>query len=188
MFMDAVGSTGIGENADPETLRRVMTRYFNEIRTIVERHGGVIEKYIGDAVMAAFGVPTVHEDDALRAVRAAAEIRTRLAELEQQLRAERGLAVAWRTGINTGEVVAGDAGTGQSFVTGDAVNVAARLEQAAGADEILLGAETRGMLRDAVVVEPVPAVTAKGKSEPLEAYRLIAVNAPFGAPERRVNA
>ena len=188
MFMDAVGSTGIGENADPETLRRVMTRYFNEIRTIVERHGGVIEKYIGDAVMAAFGVPTVHEDDALRAVRAAAEIRARLAELEQQLRAERGLTIAWRTGINTGEVVAGDAGTGQPFVTGDAVNVAARLEQAAGADEILLGAETRGLLRDAVAVEPAPAINAKGKSEPLDAYRLIAVNAPIGEPVRRLNA
>src|SRR5512141_1133245 len=188
MFMDAVGSTGIGENADPETLRRVMTRYFNEIRTIVERHGGVIEKYIGDAVMAAFGVPVVHEDDALRAVRAAAEIRGRLAELEQQLRAERGLAIHWRTGINTGEVVAGDAGTGQPVVTGDAVNVAARLEQAAGANEILLGAETRALLRESVSVEPAPAINAKGKSEPLEAYRLIAVNAPAGEPVRRLNA
>ncbi|HLB44464.1 MAG TPA: adenylate/guanylate cyclase domain-containing protein, partial [Candidatus Limnocylindrales bacterium] len=143
MFMDAVGSTGIGERADPETLRRVMTRYFDEIRAVVERHGGVIEKYIGDAVMAVFGVPVVHEDDALRAVRAAADIRARLAQLENELRAERGLAIQWRTGINTGEVVAGDAGSGQRFVTGDAVNVAARLEQAAAPTEILLGAETR---------------------------------------------
>ena len=102
MFMDAVGSTGIGERADPETLRRVMTRYFDEIRAVVERHGGVIEKYIGDAVMAVFGVPVVHEDDALRAVRAAADIRARLAQLENELRAERGLAIQWRTGINTG--------------------------------------------------------------------------------------
>ena len=187
MFMDAVGSTGIGERADPETLRRVMTRYFDEIRAVVERHGGVIEKHIGDAVMAVFGVPVVHEDDALRAVRAAADIRARLAQLENELRAERGLAIQWRTGINTGEVVAGDAGSGQRFVTGDAVNVAARLEQAAAPTEILLGAETRLLLREAVTVEPLPPVSAKGKIEPLEAYRLVAVNTMFAEPGRHLD-
>jgi len=173
MFMDAVGSTSLGENTDPESLRRVMTRYFDEIRTVVDRHGGTVEKYIGDAVMAVFGVPTVHEDDALRAVRAALEIRSRIERVSAELQAQRGASIAWRTGINTGEVVAGDAGAGQRFVTGDAVNVAARLEQAAQASEILLGPETYGLLRDGVTVEAVEPVAAKGKSEPVTAYRLL---------------
>ena len=186
MFMDAVGSTGAGEQADPETLRKVMSRYFEEIKGAIEHHGGTIEKYIGDAVMAVFGVPAVHEDDALRAVRAAADIRDGLAKLGHQLRGERGLAIEWRTGINTGEVVAGDAGTGQRFVTGDAVNVAARLEQAAGPAEILIGGATRRLLRDSVTVEPVEPITAKGKSEPLEAYRLVAVGSAGSEPGRRL--
>jgi class 3 adenylate cyclase/tetratricopeptide (TPR) repeat protein len=173
MFMDVVGSTALGERADPETLRRVMTSYFDEIRGVVERHGGTVEKYIGDAVMAVFGVPVVHEDDALRAVRAAVEIRGRLAALGDQMRAERGFSVEWRTGINTGEVVAGDAGMGQRFVSGDAVNVAARLEQGASATEILLGKETHALVRDVVVAEPVGPLAAKGKSEALTAFRLI---------------
>ena len=184
MFMDAVGSTGLGERADPESLRRVMTRYFDEIRTIVERHGGTVEKYIGDAVMAVFGVPIVHEDDALRAVRAAAEIRERLAALDEEIERERGWAVSWRTGINTGEVMAGDAGAGQRFVSGDAVNVAARLEQAAQAAEILLGAGTYHLARDGVVVEEAKPVEAKGKSEQVAAYRLIGLTAT--GPERGV--
>ena len=165
MFMDAVGSTSLGESTDPESLRRVMTRYFEEIRAIVERHGGTVEKYIGDAVMAVFGVPIVHEDDALRAVRAAFEIRSQLELVSAELQEQRGSSVAWRTGVNTGEVVAGDAGAGQRFVTGDAVNVAARLEQAANAGEILLGSDTYGLVRDRVTIEPTEPITAKGKSE-----------------------
>jgi len=176
MFMDAVGSTGLGERADPESMRRVMTRYFDEIRTIVERHGGTVEKYIGDAVMAVFGVPAVHEDDALRAVRAATEVRQRLAEIETEIERERGWSVSWRTGINTGEVVAGDAGSGQRFVSGDAVNVAARLEQSAQAAEILLGAETHRLVRGAVSIEAATPIAAKGKSAPVEAYRLIGLS------------
>ncbi len=182
MFMDAVGSTGLGERADPESLRRVMTRYFDEIRTIVERHGGTVEKYIGDAVMAVFGVPVVHEDDALRAVRAAADIRDRLAALEAEFERDRGIAISWRTGINTGEVVAGDAGAGQRFVSGDAVNVAARLEQSAQAAEILLGTETYQLVRDAVTVEGAEPVVAKGKSKPVGAYRLIGLSATGATP------
>jgi class 3 adenylate cyclase/tetratricopeptide (TPR) repeat protein len=174
LFCDVVRSTSVGERVDPESLRRVMTRYFDEIRTIVERHGGVVEKFIGDAVMAVFGVPTVHEDDALRAARAAVEIRQRLAVLDPQLERERGISVAWRTGINTGEVVAGDARAGQRFVTGDAVNVAARLEQAAQPGEVLIGTETYQMVRDAVTVEPVQSILARGKSAPVDAYRLLA--------------
>jgi class 3 adenylate cyclase len=112
LFADVVGSTALGESRDPEAVRAQMTRWFEEARTTLERHGGTVEKFIGDAVMAVFGMPRVHEDDALRAVRAAAELR------------RPGL----RIGVNTGEVVAGD---GETIVTGDAVNVAARLEQAA---------------------------------------------------------
>ena len=185
MFMDVVGSTALGETTDPESMRRVMTRYFDEIRSIVERHGGSVEKYIGDAVMAVFGVPVVHEDDALRAVRAAIDTRERLAVLGAEIQSERGMAVSWRTGINTGEVVAGDAGAGQRFVTGDTVNVAARLEQAAQSGDVLIGAETFLLVRDAAVVQPTSPITAKGKSSPVAAYRLIeAANVAAGPPRR----
>ena len=118
VFCDLVGSTSLGERTDPEALRELMSRYHAELRTILERHGGSVEKFIGDAAMAVFGLPQVHEDDALRAVRAAIEMRDAVATL--------GLQV--RIGVNTGEVVAG---AGETLVTGDAVNVAARLEQAA---------------------------------------------------------
>ena len=127
LFCDATSSTALGERIDPESLRALMTRYFDVMREVIEFHGGVVEKFIGDAVMAVFGVPVVHEDDALRACRAGLEIRSRLAALEADIKAERGASVEWRMGINTGEVVAGDAASGQRLVTGDAVNVAARL-------------------------------------------------------------
>ena len=133
VFCDVTGSTALGERLDPEAMRRTMGRYFEEIRLIVERHGGTVEKFIGDAAMAVFGIPVAHEDDALRAVRAVAEIRERLAALGEEL----SVALSFRTGVNTGEVVAGE---GETLVTGDAVNVAARLEQAAPAGEILIGA------------------------------------------------
>ena len=122
LFCDLVGSTAIGEQLDPETLRGLLTRSFDRVSAIVESHGGVVEKFIGDAAMAVFGIPRVHEDDALRAVRAAAEIRD---ALQAVTGVGGGATVAWRTGIATGEVVAGDAGAGQRLVTGDAVNVAA---------------------------------------------------------------
>ena len=184
MFMDAAGSTGIGERTDPEAMRRVMTRYFDEISRVVEQHGGVVEKYIGDAVMAVFGVPVVHENDALRAVRAAADIRDRLAKVDDELERERGITIHWRTGINTGEVVAGDSNAGQRFVSGDAVNVAARLEQAAAPGEVLLGSETYRLVRDSAKVTPAPPVAAKGKSAPLVAYQLIEI-APLTASSTR---
>jgi class 3 adenylate cyclase len=163
LFCDLVGSTALGESTDPEALRARMRRYFEDLRRIIERHGGTVEKFVGDAVMAVFGIPVSHEDDALRAVRAAVEIRTAIAE--------HGLEA--RIGINTGQVVVG--GEGETLVTGDAVNVAARLEQAAPANEILIGAETRMLVRDAVSVDPVEQLSLKGKSEPVGAYRLLAV-------------
>src|SRR5690242_10746470 len=117
VFADVTGSTGLGERLDPESLRAIMGRFFEAMREVLERHGGTVEKFIGDAVVAVFGVPTLHEDDALRAVRAADEIQAMLARLNAELEAERGLSVRMRIGVNTGEVVAGDPSTGQTLVT-----------------------------------------------------------------------
>jgi class 3 adenylate cyclase/tetratricopeptide (TPR) repeat protein len=177
VFTDLAGSTAMGEQLDPETLRRVMDRYFDRMREVIEAHGGTVEKYIGDAIMAVFGIPTLHEDDAVRAVRAAAGMREALEGLNDELERDRGVRLAVRTGVNTGEVVTGDAAGGQRLVTGDAVNVAARLEQAAGSNEILLGESTYRLVRDAVEVELIAPVTAKGKADPLAAYRLVSVAA-----------
>ena len=180
LFLDAVSSTALGERLDPESMRAVMTRYFDAMREAIESHGGAVEKFIGDAVMAIFGVPVVHEDDALRACRAAIEIRSRLGELEPLIRADRGVAIEWRAGINTGAVVAGDVAAGQRIVTGDAVNVAARLEAAAAPGEILIGVETLALVRDAVKTEPVAALSLKGKSAPVQAWRLMGVDEVSG--------
>jgi class 3 adenylate cyclase/tetratricopeptide (TPR) repeat protein len=180
LFADVSGSTSLGEQLDPESLRAVMSRYFAAIKQVVERHGGTVEKFIGDAVMAVFGIPILHEDDALRAVRAAAQIRDTVATLNSELQTGRGVALAFRTGLNTGEVVAGDPDADQTLVTGDAVNTAARLEQAAAPGEILLGQATYRLVRDAVTVESVEPIAAKGKSEPLRAYRLLSVSGSAG--------
>ena len=180
LFIDATSSTALGERLDPESLRAVMTRYFDVMREVIEYHGGSVEKFIGDAVMAVFGVPVVHEDDALRACRAALEIHRRLEALDAQIREERGASVEWRMGINTGEVVAGDAASGQRIVTGDAVNVAARLEAAAAPGDILLGEETYDLVRGAVSADPVEPLTLKGKAEPVPAWRLTAVEEEAG--------
>ena len=160
VFCDLVGSTALGERTDPEVLRDVMARYHAELRAILERHGGTVEKFVGDAAMAVFGLPQVHEDDALRAVRAAVEMRDAVATL--------GLEV--RIGVNTGEVVAG---TGETLATGDAVNVAARLEQAAEAGEVLIGSVTQRLVRDAVRAEAVEPLVLKGKQEPVAAFRVL---------------
>ena len=149
VFCDLVDSTVLGERLDPEPLRRVQARFFDEMRTALEAHGGTVEKFIGDAVMAVFGVPTLHEDDALRAVRAAIEMRARLAALNEELTPSFGVTLQMRVGINTGPVVAGGAGT-PTLATGDAVNLAKRLEQAAGAGEILIGRETYRLVRGEV--------------------------------------
>src|SRR6185437_15647772 len=182
VFSDVTGSTALGERLDPESLRRVLARYFELASQVVERHGGVVEKFIGDAVMAVFGVPQVHEDDALRAVRAAAELRLAVAELNEELERDFGTRLALRIGVNTGEVVTG---TEERLATGDAVNVAARLEQAAQPDEILIGPETLLLLGDSVSVDSLAPLELKGKSEPLPAYRLLSVRAgPDGAVRR----
>jgi class 3 adenylate cyclase/tetratricopeptide (TPR) repeat protein len=169
LFCDLTGSTALGETLDPERLRALLARYFERMKGIVERHGGSVEKFIGDAVMAVFGVPLLHEDDALRAVRSAVEMRDTLPELGLQ----------GRIGVMTGEVVTG---TEERLATGDAVNVAARLEQAAQPGEVLVGQPTLALVREAAEVEPVAPLVVKGKAEPVPAYRLLRVRE---APERR---
>ena len=184
VFSDLQGSTSLGEALDSESLREVMTRYFEAMKVELERHGGTIEKYIGDAVMAVFGLPRLHEDDALRAVRAAAGMQRALAGLNDELEHRWGVRLTNRTGVNTGEVVAGDPTGGQRLVTGDAVNTAARLEQAAPPNEILLGDLTYRLVRDAVTVEPVEPLELKGKAERVPAYRLVEVGASDGISRR----
>jgi class 3 adenylate cyclase/tetratricopeptide (TPR) repeat protein len=172
VFCDLSGSTALGGASDPEALRTTMRGYYERMRSILERHGGTVEKFVGDAVMAVFGVPVAHEDDALRAVRAAWEMRN----------AVPALGLAARIGVNTGEVMAGE---GDTLVTGDAINVAARLEQGAEPGEVLVGAETRSLVRDAVHVERVE-VEAKGKG-PVEAFRLLDVDLEAAPVARRLD-
>jgi class 3 adenylate cyclase len=188
VFCDLVGSTSLGERLDPEALRQVITRYFEAMRDALERHGGSVAKFIGDAVMAVFGVPTVREDDALRAVRAAADTRTALAQLNGQLEARWGVRLCIRIGVNTGEVTVGDQARGHGFAIGDAVNVAARLEQAAAPGEILIGEHTLALVRDAVRVESVPPLALKGKSELQQAFRLIEVAEHAAVVDRRLDS
>ena len=187
VFCDVTGSTAMGERLDPESLRRIMSRYFQEMRAALERHGGTVEKFIGDAVMAVFGVPNVHEDDAIRAVRAAGEMREALVALNKELERDHGVSLAARIGVNTGEVVAGDP-QGQTLVTGDAVNVAARLEQAADPGAVLLGGDTMRLVRDAVAAEPVEPLVMKGKSDPISAFRLIEVTTGVAGVARRLDS
>jgi len=165
LFCDVTGSTALGEELDPESLREVIQRYFTEMRAVIERHGGTVEKFIGDAVMAVFGVPQVHEDDALRAVRAAIDMQSALDALNVEFERGWGTRIRARIGVNTGEVVAADPASGQSFVSGDPVNVAARLEQAAEPGEILLGEPTYRLVRTAVIAEPLEPLAVKGKAE-----------------------
>jgi class 3 adenylate cyclase/tetratricopeptide (TPR) repeat protein len=175
VFSDLVGSTALGESLDPEALREVLDRYFDAMRECIERYGGLVEKYIGDAIMAVFGLPRAHEDDALRATLAASAMRAQLASLNEELEASWGVRLTNRTGVHTGEVVTGDPSTGLRLVTGDAVNTAARLEQAAPHDEILLGEPTYRLVSPAATVEQVEPIAAKGKAEAVPAYLLRSV-------------
>jgi class 3 adenylate cyclase/tetratricopeptide (TPR) repeat protein len=175
VFCDLTGSTALGEKMDPEALRRIVTRYFNDMEQVLTSHGGTVEKFIGDAVMAVFGVPMIHEDDALRAVRAAVEMQQAIEDMNLDLELEWGVGLKARIGVNTGEVIAGDPSAGHGFVSGDAVNVAARLEQAAPPGEVLIGEPTYRLVRDAVKVESVERLELKGKSERVPAYKLVEV-------------
>ena len=162
LFCDVVSSTELGESVDAETTRSLLAHFFVRMKGIIDAHGGVVDKFIGDAVMAVFGVPVAHEDDALRAVRAAYEMRAALPELK----------LLARIGINTGEVVTG---TAERLVTGDAVNVAARLQQVAAPGTVLLGAGTVQLVQSAIDVSPVGSLELKGKSEPVPAWELVSL-------------
>ncbi len=188
VFCDVTGSTALGEQLDPESLRDVQSRYFESMRAAIERHGGTVEKYIGDAVMAVFGIPQLHEDDALRATRAAADMREALATLNKELERDRGVTIQVRIGVNTGEVVAGASATDPAIVTGDAVNVAARLEQHAAPGEVLLGEPTYRLVREAVEAEPVDPLELKGKTERVPAWRLLGVREVVSAVPRRLDS
>lgn len=174
LFCDLVGSTALSEALDPETLRSVTLRYFAAMQAEIERFGGTVEKFIGDAVMAVFGVPVMHEDDAHRAVAAALGMLEALAVLNAQLEPSLGVRLQVRIGVNTGPAVTGsDIAARQALVSGETVNVAARLEQNAGQGEILIGPVTRAALGPAARAEAVGPLRLKGKQDPVTAHRLL---------------
>ena len=173
-----VGSTELGERYDPEVMRGMMARFYATVRGPVERQGGAVEKVIGDALVAVFGIPTVHEDDALRAVRAAAEMREAVQEMGE---------VQARIGVNTGDVLARDPTEGESLVVGDAVNVAARLEQAAAPGEVLVGDATWALVGHAVRGERLSPISARGKRDQLIAWRLESVDPQAPGHRRRLD-
>ncbi len=173
VFADLVGSTALQEALDTESVRRVMTRFYEVMRAVVERHAGALQKFIGDAVVVVFGAPVVGEDDALRAVRCAVEMVAALDELNAELEPTFGVRLQVRTGVNTGELVVNDEG----IFVGDTMNTAARFEQAAGAGEVLIGEATRRLVRHQAELEQIEPLALKGKSEPVRAWRVLSVAA-----------
>ena len=188
LFCDVTGSTALGERQDPERLRRVMNRYFEVAQETLERHQGKVEKFIGDAVMAVFGVPVLHEDDALRALRAAMDLKAAIRELNVDLERTHGARIEIRTGVNSGEVIAGDPTRDNSFVSGDVVVVAERLQRSAAPGEILIGEETYRLARDAINAEALEPLTVKGKRDRVMAYRLVEVVPGAPALARRFDS
>jgi class 3 adenylate cyclase/tetratricopeptide (TPR) repeat protein len=184
LFADVVGSTGLGEGLDPEALRILMTTFFTRAEAAIQAHGGTVEKFIGDAVMAVFGIPQAHEDDALRAVRAAVDIQKEVARINDE-RSDAPISV--RIGINSGEVLAQSAGSGRTGVVGDAVNSAARLEKLAPPGGIVIGAPTHRLVRGSVTSEALGSVEIKGRNEPLDAHLILAVESP-GTQSRNFEA
>ena len=188
LFTDVVGSTELGERLDPERLQSLLGRYFDAARGVIERHGGTVEKFIGDAVVAVFGIPRLREDDALRAVRAAVDIREALDALDDDADLPDAPRLRARTGVHTGEVIVGDAVGGGKIATGDAMNVAARLEQSADADEVLISAATHRLVQDAVQVEEADDLELRGRGERVQAYRLLKVDPSALGFARRLTA
>jgi class 3 adenylate cyclase/tetratricopeptide (TPR) repeat protein len=184
VFADVIDSTALGELLDPESVHTILERYSSIAREVLERHGGEIEKFIGDAVVAFFGLTDLHEDDALRAVSAAIELRDAVATLRDDLVQASGIEFGIRIGVNSGDVFVGAGAGRETFATGDSVNVAARLEQAAGAWEILLGDRTYRLVEAHVHAEPLGPLEVKGRSAPVEAWRLLdlAESEPVAAP------
>ncbi len=184
LFADTVGSTALGTEHDPEIVRATMGRYFERMRTIAERHGGTVEKFIGDAVMVVFGVPRVHDDDAERAVRAGLAMRDELTELNRELAVE----LAARVGINSGEAVADPGAASQFLVTGDVVNVAARLQQGADVGEVVVGALTEQLTRVAIDYRSREPILAKGKATPIRAFTALRAKSVIPAQARGLPA
>lgn len=172
VFIDIVGSTALAERLDPEALRQVMDRYFAVCRSSVIEHGGAVEKFIGDAVLAAFGAATVHEDDAVRAVRAAAQALAELRGISAEIAASHQVSLEARCGICSGEVVVITGPGGDFRVVGDAVNTASRLQGAAPPGAILIGAETASMVRGHADIDEVPPLRLKGKARAVPAWRV----------------
>jgi class 3 adenylate cyclase len=164
LFSDVVDSTGLGERLDPETLSHVMTDYFEGVRPVIEGHGGTLAKFIGDAVMAVYGLTELHEDDALRAVRTAVEMRETLARLNAGFEQRYGVVLATRTGINTGTVAGKGLVPDRNFVAGDTANTAARLQQAAEPGEILLAESSYRLVRGSAEADLVASVGAEGQA------------------------
>ena len=174
LFCDLVGSTELGERLDPEFLHKVLARYFDAMRAAIQRHSGTVEKFIGDAVVGAFGVPEAHEDDALRAVRAALEMREAVAELDRELD-DPDVRVRVRIAISSGEAFADEAAAMQGRIAGDVFNTAARLQSAAEPGDVLVSTATERMLGGRVELAPLGAIELKGKAEPVHAHRVLAV-------------
>jgi len=193
LFCDVVGSTALGESIDPEALQGLLARYFERMKAIVESHGGSVEKFIGDAVMAVFGVPAAHEDDAVRACRAAVEMQEDLEALRAEFRAEGLPEIRMRVGIHSCTAVIGNLGSSDRFdytAVGDGVNLAARLE---GVNKlygtgILVSGETHSRVGDAVPMRLVDRVIVKGKSEPVDIYAPCPDPAVIEASERAIAA
>jgi class 3 adenylate cyclase/tetratricopeptide (TPR) repeat protein/ketosteroid isomerase-like protein len=175
VFADLVGSTPLQEQMDAESVRHVMNRFYDAMRLVVEGHGGRVAKFIGDAVMAVFGAPAVREDDAERAVRAAAAMVATLPALNDELERQWGVRIGMRTGVNTGEIVESSE---EGLIVGDPANIAARLEQVAADGEVLVGASTWRLTRHRLTFATVPPLDLKGKSEPVVAYRLVSLDPP----------
>ena len=186
LFADITGSTGLGEKLDPETLKDVMSSYFSAMSEEIEGEGGTVEKFIGDAVMAAFGVPTAHEDDPARAARAALRMRDRLQDLNVSLEQRHGVTLQMRIGINSGEVIATTTpGQTVGMVSGDAVNVAARLEQSAGPGEIVVAERTARATRGFEYASMGDAAI-RGRGEDVAAVKLVGAATTAPVQERGI--
>ena len=170
LFIDLVGSTGLADSLDVEAFRALMERYFTEAAAVITRHGGFLEKFIGDAVMAVFGVPELHEDDALRAVTAAVEVRSRLAALDDEFRAAWGTTIAVRAGVESGEAMVSGNSADDLRVSGPALNTAARLEQLARPGEVVVGQPASPLVRAAAVAAPLGALALRGKQRDVASW------------------
>jgi DNA-binding SARP family transcriptional activator len=188
LFVDVVESMALGERLDPEALGSVQRRYFETVSAALTRHGGTVEKYAGDAVMAAFGVPISHEDDALRAARAAFEIQAGIEALNEQLARDHGVELAIRIGIAAGEVVVTSTGAGQRFVAGDSVGIAARLQHEAEPGEIVVGEVVARLIDHAAALEPRGSLEIPGRQKPFAMFSLREISPAAPAFERRLDA